>query len=158
MKKMNGFNIILFVFITVLILNLSCAERETVPDGGFLLKCDREFSELSVKEGMFKAFLSSIDLNGVILRDNSMPSKGKEALAQYFSGKSDTSFILRWEPAFGKISESGDLGYTYGIWTNTIKASGETTQGTYVTIWQKQQDGSWKFVMDTGTSGLPEAR
>lgn len=158
MKKMNGFNIILFVFITVLIMNLSCAEKKTTPDGDFLMKCDREFSEKSVREGMFEAFLSFIDSNGVILRDNSMPSEGKEALRQFFSGKSDTSFILSWEPVFGKISDSGDLGYTYGIWTNTIKASGEKTQGTYVTVWEKQQDGSWKFVMDTGTSGLPEAR
>jgi ketosteroid isomerase-like protein len=94
----------------------------------------------------------------VILRDNSLPSRGIETLRQYYSGKSDSAFILSWEPVYEKIAENGDIGYTYGIWTNTIKASGEKSQGTYVTVWQKQEDGSWKFVLDTGTSGLPESK
>jgi ketosteroid isomerase-like protein len=158
MKKMNGFNIILFVFIIVLIVNLSCRKRQTEPVSGLLMKYDREFSEMSVQEGMFKAFLSFIDTNGVILRDNSLPSRGIEALRQYYSGKSDSAFILRWEPVFEKISLCGDLGYTYGIWTNTLKVSGEKSQGTYITVWQKQKDGSWKFVLDTGTSGLPQTK
>jgi ketosteroid isomerase-like protein len=38
----------------------------------------------------------------------------------------------------------------------TIKSNGVISRGTYVTIWEKQKDGTWKFVMDTGTSGLPE--
>jgi ketosteroid isomerase-like protein len=158
MKKMNGFNIILFVFIMVLIMNLSCAEKQKPPVTGLLLKSDREFSEKSVKEGMFRAFLSYIADDGVILRDNSLPSRGIETLRQYYSGKSDSAFILSWEPVYEKIAENGDIGYTYGIWTNTIKASGEKSQGTYVTVWQKQEDGSWKFVLDTGTSGLPESK
>lgn len=158
MKKMNGFNIILFVFIIVFIMSLSCVEKQKLPDAGLLLKSDREFAEMSVKTGMFKAFLSFIAEDGVILRDNSMPSRGKETLRNFYSEKADTAFTLSWEPVFEKISESGDLGYTYGIWTNTIKASGKKSQGTYVTIWQKQQDGLWKFVLDTGTSGLPETR
>ena len=37
-----------------------------------------------------------------------------------------------------------------------IKQQEKYTRGTYVTIWQKQTDGSWKFVLDTGTQGLPE--
>ena len=64
--------------------------------------------------------------------------KGKRTLADRFSGKRDTTFILTWEPLFEKISESGDLGYTYGLHTNTDKITGEITKGTYITIWQKQ--------------------
>ena len=141
MKKKNGFNIMLFVFITVLFINLSCAEKSKNLSEGILLQVDRDFSAISVKEGMFNAFLSFVDEDGVFLRNNSYPSIGKERLRQYYSGKSDTSFILSWEPVFEKISESGDIGYTYGIWTNTQKASGEISRGTYVTIWKKQDDG-----------------
>ena len=53
-----------------------------------------------------------------------------------------------------KFLQSGDIGYTYGIHTNTEKATGKITKGTYITIWQKQSDGKWKFVLDTGTQGL----
>ena len=111
---------------------------------------------MSVKEGMFRAFLFYMAEDGVILRDNSFPSKGKEALRERFAGKSDTSFVLSWDPLYEKISESGELGYTYGIHTTLEKATGQITKGTYITVWQKQTDGSWKFVLDTGTQGLPD--
>lgn len=58
---------------------------------------------------------------------------------------------------FEKISASGDMGYTYGIHTNTNKKTGEITKGTYVTIWQKQPDGSWKFVLESNNQGLSES-
>lgn len=156
MKKKNGVNIMLFVFIIILITILSCAKNTQYLPAGILLQTDRDFSSMSVKEGMFKAFLFYMADDGVILRNNSFPDKGKESLKQRFSGKSDTSFILSWEPLFEKISDSGDLGYTYGIHTNTDRGSGEVSRGTYITIWQKQADGNWKFVLDTGTEGLPD--
>lgn len=155
MKKKNGFNIMLFVFIINLFFILSCTKGVKNKVEGVLLKADRDFSEMSVKEGMFSAFLFYIAEDGVILRDNSLPSKGKETLRERFAGKNDTSFVLSWDPLFEKISENGDLGYTYGIHTTLEKATGEVTRGTYITIWEKQTDGSWKFVLDTGTEGLP---
>jgi ketosteroid isomerase-like protein len=156
MKKKNGFNIMLFVLIINFIFILSCSDKSKKTAEGVLLQTDRDFSSMSVRDGMFKAFLFYIADDGVILRNNSYPAKGKENLADRFSGKSDTSFILSWEPLFEKISESGDLGYTYGLHTNKDKQTGEITKGTYITIWQRQKDGSWKFVLDTGTQGLPD--
>lgn len=155
MGKKNGINILLFVFIMILFMNLSCSDAPETKKEGILSETDRAFSEMSVKEGMFKAFLNYIADEGVILRDNSFPSKGRETLRQFYSGKSDTAFVLSWDPVFEKMSESGELGYTYGIWTNRNKATGQASQGTYITIWQKQPDGAWKFVLDTGTQGLP---
>lgn len=157
MKKKNGVNIMLFVFIIILFVILSCAKNTKNPPTGILLQTDRDFSAMSVKEGMFKAFLYYIAEDGVILRNNSFPDKGKETLRERFAGKSDTAFVLSWEPLFEKISESGDLGYTYGIHTNTDKSTGKISKGTYITIWQKQTDGSCKFVLDTGSQGLSES-
>jgi len=156
MKKKNGVNIMLFVFIINLFFILSCSKNAKNPASDVLLQTDRDFSGMSVKEGMFKAFLYYIADDGVILRNNSYPSKGKETLKERFAGKSDSDFVLSWEPLFAQISQSGDLGYTYGIHTNTNKITGEITKGTYITVWQKQTDGTWKFVLDTGTQGLSD--
>jgi len=156
MKKKNGFNIMLFVFIIIFLAILSCSTENKKTLKGKLLQTDRDFSEMSVNDGMFKAFLNYIADDGVILRNNSFPARGKEALSDYFSGKSDTSFTLSWEPLYEYISESGDLGYTYGLHTTRDKVTGEISGGTYITIWHKQSDGSWKFVLDTGTQGLPD--
>jgi ketosteroid isomerase-like protein len=154
MIKKNGFNIRLFVFIIVLLSILSCAKKSSNRFEGVLMQTDRDFSAMSEQEGMFNAFLSYIADDGVILRDGEYPSKGKETLRKRFEGRSDSSFILSWEPLFEKVSESGDLGYTYGIHTSTDKATGEISKGTYVTIWQRQSGGNWKYVLDTGTQGL----
>ena len=154
MKKKNGINIMLFVFIINLIFILSCSENSKNPNSGVLMQTDRDFSAMSVSEGMFKAFLNYIAEDGVMLKNNSYPAKGKVALKERFTGKNDSGIILSWEPLYEKISESGELGYTYGIYTNTNKTTGELTKGSYVTIWLKQSDGSWKFVLDTGTQGL----
>jgi ketosteroid isomerase-like protein len=155
MKKKNGFNIMLFVFIIDLIFILSCSRDLDNHSPGVLLKVDREFSDMSVREGMFKAFLFYIAEDGVILRDNSFPAKGKDALQEHFKGRSDTSFILSWDPLYEKIAGSGEIGYTYGIHTTLDKATGSISRGTYITVWERQPDGSWKFVLDSGTDGLP---
>ena len=118
----------LFVFIINLIIILSCAKRIKKPVSGILLQTDRDFSAMSVKDGMFKAFLFYIADDGVILRNNSFPEKGEVSLAKRFSGRTDTTFILSWEPLYEKISESGDLGYTYGLHTNTNKLTGEISR------------------------------
>ena len=137
-------------------MNLSCARDGENNFSGILLKTDKEFSDMSAREGTFTAFLAYIAEDGVILRDNSLPAKGRETLREYYSGKSDTSFTLVWEPLFEKISAGNDLGYTYGVWTNTVKQNGKVTKGTYATVWQKQNNGEWKFVLDLGTQGLPD--
>jgi uncharacterized membrane protein len=66
MKKNNGVNIMLFVFIIILFIILSCTKNTKNQTAGILLKTDRDFSAMSEKEGMFKAFLFYIAEEGVI--------------------------------------------------------------------------------------------
>jgi len=157
MKKKNGVNIMLFVFIIIFIGILSCSKSTKNQSTGFLLQTDKDFSDMASREGMHKAVLNYISEDGVIFRNNSYGIKGKKAVGERFTTKTDSAFVLSWEPLFEKVSESGDLGYTYGVHTETNKLTGEMTRGTYVTIWQKQIDGSWKFVLETGTHGLMES-
>lgn len=156
MRKKYGFNLVFFEYIAILFLIISCNESINRPEPGQLLLADRDFSALSVKEGMNKAFLEYVADSGVILRDKSYPLKGPKAISELFAGRSDSSFVLTWEPVYERIASSGELGYTYGYFTSRIKATGEESRGTYLTIWEKQPDGRWKFVMDTGTDGLPD--
>jgi ketosteroid isomerase-like protein len=156
MSKKNAFNIMLFGFIIILFLIISCTKRTKESSSSVLRKVDSAFSALSVREGMHKAFLTYFADRGVMLRDNGYPLEGKDSLISLFAGRSDSSFTLAWEPVYEKIAVSGELGYTYGFYTRTIKTTGAVARGTYVTIWEKQRDGSWKFIMDTGTEGLPD--
>jgi ketosteroid isomerase-like protein len=61
---------------------------------------------------------------------------------------------MTWRPTEGDIAASGDLGYTIGRWEFT-GAEG-SARGSYVTIWRRQPDGSWKVVVDIGDVDAPE--
>lgn len=119
-----------------------------------LMKVDREFSDRSAEAGMKTAFIEYASENAVLLRQGSMPIVGKAEIAKTNEPIQDQEFILTWEPLYGDIAKSGDLGYTYGIFTMVVRADSSVNKGTYVSIWKKQADGSWKWVMDTGNEGI----
>lgn len=61
-----------------------------------------------------------------------------------------------------QVAQSGDLAYSRGHYsmTTTDKATGKpaTSDGTYLTVWQKQSDGSWKAAEDFITPGPAPAQ
>ncbi|WP_298737518.1 hypothetical protein [uncultured Chitinophaga sp.] len=123
----------------------SKAAREAV------LKADTDFSDLSRKKGFRYAFLAYADSTAVLLRANNPPMKGQVAF-RYIESMNDTGVTLTWEPGFASVAASGELAYTYGIYTFTSKDT--TTRGTYLTVWKKDAAGNWRFVLDTGNEGL----
>ena len=57
-----------------------------------------------------------------------------------------------WEPRYGDVSASGELGYLTGPVRN-IRASrdgGKPRHSNYASIWKRQRDGSFMVVMDVG--------
>lgn len=118
-----------------------------------MIDADKAFSKLSAEKGMKTAFMEYIDSNGVLLRPNEMPIIGANAI-DYLSQQDDKEYTLVWEPKGGSIAQSGELGYTYGVYKMQPKAADTTVFGTYISIWKKQDDGTWRFVLDSGNQGL----
>jgi ketosteroid isomerase-like protein len=61
---------------------------------------------------------------------------------------------LTWKPTHAEVLVAADVGYTVGRWERRATAADGTTSiahGQYMTVWQKQADGSWKAVFDTGS-------
>jgi ketosteroid isomerase-like protein len=123
--------------------------KSTSPDE--IIKADKAFSEMSRKTGMKKAFIEYIDNEGILLRPNHPPIIGADAI-DFLSQVNDSSYTLTWSPGGGEIATSANLGYTYGIYKLTTKDT--VLRGTYVSIWKKQKDGKWKFVLDSGNPGI----
>lgn len=62
---------------------------------------------------------------------------------------------FHWTPVEGEVAASGDLGYTIGIATYRVRATGEILgYSKYLSIWKRQRNGEWRYVMDGG-SGTP---
>ena len=116
-----------------------------------IMETDRAFSELSKKHGMKDAFIEYMDSDGVLIRANHHPIVGADAI-DFLSQANDSTYSLTWRPSSGEVASSGDLGFTYGIYNLQLKDT--LINGTYVSIWKKQKDGKWKFVLDAGNEGL----
>ena len=135
----------------------SCTPRVTQADVSEIYEVEKAFSDMSVEEGMKAAFLYFSDDSAALLRPNRMPILGKDSIASYMAGLDDTRFTLSWEPLKAAISSSGDLGYSFGIYRIRSQADNAFLgEGTYVTIWKKNDKGDWRYVMDTGQEGLSE--
>jgi ketosteroid isomerase-like protein len=145
----------LFAIGGIVAFTLSCSSHSTDRISKELMDADLAFSRASVETGRNRAFLEFCAEDGVMLRENSKPVEGKSRISELLS-KPDTAYTLTWAPEYGFGARSGELGYTYGIWTLTIKASGDKSYGTYVTIWKKDGKGQWKWALDKGNEGIGE--
>lgn len=52
---------------------------------------------------------------------------------------------LVWWPLYAGLARSGDLGFTTGPY-----AFDDDRRGHYFTIWRKEPDGGWKWILDAG--------
>lgn len=118
-----------------------------------LLKTDRDFSDMSETKGMKAAFLEYIDSNGVLLRPNRLPIVGADAV-DYLISLNDTSYKMSWSPKQAVVASSGDLGYTYGLYEVRPAQQDTVLYGTYISIWKREENGKWKFVLDSGNEGI----
>lgn len=129
------------------------ARREAVRQE--ILRIDREFSRVSGEIGIVEA-LYRYQADDSFLMNSATTSR--EATHDANRGHFDDRRIVH-TPHFAEVSESGDLGYTWGDWSSTAlepdsEGKRDTFGGAYVNIWKRQSDGSWKLVVD-GVTRLP---
>lgn len=144
------------LYICIILLLASCNEKKTdntIAEKIKLMDTDRAFSKLSAQKGMKHAFLEYIDSNGVLLKPGYLPIAGANAI-DYLIQQNDSNFTLTWQPHNADVAASADMGYTYGIYSLEPAGADTVLYGTYVSIWRKQKDGSWKFVLDSGNEGI----
>ena len=123
-----------------------------------LVKTETEFSKMSETKGMSDAFIHFASEDVIKLREGKYPIIGKKELKASFTSSKKNNSSLTWEIVKVDIARSADLGYTFGNWkysTQTTEGKDTTIYGNYISVWKKQTDGSWKFVVDGGNSTPP---
>lgn len=141
-----------FFLAFLLSLLFSCTENKPVANPQELIDADLAFSDYSVKHGIQKAFIEFAHDSVVLLKPKRMPIVGKRSLIDSYAGKSDSGLVLTWKPEKATIAAGGELGFTYGLWM--LIAAKDTSRGTYLTVWKKDENGNWKYIADTGNEGL----
>jgi ketosteroid isomerase-like protein len=117
-----------------------------------LLQADKDFAKAAAARGA-EGFLSFFAEDGTILPKDGAPLKGKAALGEAFRKTwAQPGYSLAWMPLRAELARSGEIGYTYGTYERKRRAGGKPVieTGKYVTIWRKQEDGTWKVILDMG--------
>jgi ketosteroid isomerase-like protein len=141
------------VFIILIFLSSCTPKQVDVSEQAKMeiIQADKDMSNKAAQEGFFKTLLMYADDGIVVLKEGVFPVIGKSELTKYWSEKKETKEIS-WEPFKAEAARSGEMGYTLGNWKFVARDS--VYYGNYYTIWKKQRDGSWKFVLDGG-NGTP---
>lgn len=115
-----------------------------------LISADIAFSNLSVEKGAAYAFRQFLTENAIMLPQNKKPIHGIFDIFKSMNNPSSKE-VLSWKSQGGKVSNSQDLGYTWGIYLLQLPG-GKKIEGKYLNIWVKQTDGSWKVEVDMGNT------
>lgn len=121
-----------------------------------LLLVDREFSNASGARGAVEAFRSYASTEVRLFRNGRFPFVGKQAASDALVPLTNE---WTWAPSFADVSQSGDLGYSYGIYElrETAGARAVVEKGNYARVWKKAS-GTWKLVIDVADPLPPEAK
>lgn len=95
--------------------------------------------------------------DATLIAPGAPPWHGKDAIHSVLVQMvSDSSFTLSFSADRVEVSKSGDVAYTEGsyamIMTDPATKKPVTDKGSYVTVYKKQADGSWKAVSDIASS------
>ncbi|MBI3439864.1 MAG: DUF4440 domain-containing protein [Proteobacteria bacterium] len=114
-----------------------------------LLGADRAFAAKARADGVPAAFAAYADDNAIMLSRQAI-TQGHDAIVSRFANWPAGQHI-EWAPEAGRVSERGDMGWTWGNAT-TIAADGTRTTGRYISIWTRDLDGNWKYAVDAGVN------
>ena len=117
-----------------------------------MVKTEQAFSKMAEEKNTRDAFMAYIADDGLLFRPGAV--NGKKWMIEHPVPPSDKRPLLAWQPNFAGMAASGDMGFTTGPWEARadINDANPSGYGHFVTVWKKQADGSWKWVVDLGIS------
>ena len=146
--------------IVILFFSLACsapklteAELEIIRQE--VMDTDLAFSTYSNEIGFRKALVEYAADDAIKLVDDAFPiGKAQLQMDARLDTLGNSRGTLTWRPLKVHLAASGDLAAAFGDWkllTKSPRTSNDTTlYGNYITVWKKQVDGSWKYVVDGG--------
>jgi ketosteroid isomerase-like protein len=118
---------------------------------------DKQFNVDTRSQGL-QGWLKWFAADGYVGNEPSV--RGSQALRQFYSNLfSHKDLNFQWSPNRAEIFPSATMGYTTGRYSLTFTddhGKKVNRTGNYLTIWQKQKDGTWKVLADFGSVDLPK--
>ena len=120
-------------------------------------KMEDAFCTMAQEKGLLAAFEHFAAPDVAFIDTDPRKYRGLDAVRQRM-GPDQPGVKLTWSALFTDVSADGTLGYNYGRFESRRPGpdGNEVIRGGFfLTIWKRQPDGSWKYVMDTGAADRP---
>jgi ketosteroid isomerase-like protein len=117
------------------------------------------FCAMAQAKGLLAAFTYFAAPDVAFIDTDPRKFRGAEAVRERI-GPDRPDVKLTWSASFTDVSDDGTLGYNYGRYESrqTGPDGKEVVRGGwFLTIWKRQPDGTWRYVMDNGAPDRPPA-
>ena len=115
---------------------------------------ERAFVRRAQEVGAKQAFLDyfaddAVGFDG----EHALPAKSQ--IRRQPDPPKDVKVLFWWEPRYGDVAASGDLGWLTGP-VRSARNDGPVRHGNYASIWKRQPDGTFKVIIDVGIDPTAE--
>jgi ketosteroid isomerase-like protein len=137
----------------LLVTSLSAQEPDSTSSLFSMREAEHNFAKASVMIGRNAAFAENFAEESVIFTDKWLTNA-----KQFWLGRKPAAVVLKWEPEFMDIAGSRDFGISTGPWeSQEYRPNTEPlSTGYFLTVWKKANDGTWKVILDAGSSTPPK--
>ena len=127
----------------------------TPPALSEMADAERAFAKRASQVGVRDSFLEFLADDAI--RFDAEPSRAKPFFEQ-MKPQPPSAVELTWEPRYGDVAASGELGYLTGPASRIVHTGAQqaATQLAYFSIWKRQPDGTFKVFIDQGIT-TPQA-
>lgn len=145
------------VVLVAVLAAASAAQQAALPPAlAAMADTERAFAARAADVGWKRAFLEYFADDAVGFAGEEAV-RAKDQLRQAPDPPRDLQLL--WEPRYGDIAASGDLGWLTGPSTtiNPARNNGAPRYGNYASIWKRQADGRYRVLIDVGVNLPAEA-
>lgn len=104
------------------------------------VEAERAFAAMAQTQGQWTAFRAFAVPDGIMFVPQAVNAR------QWLTDRKDPPVAVMWWPARAILSCDGNTAVTTGPWVR----SGGSLKGYFTTVWQRQADGGWKWLLDHG--------
>ena len=139
---MKGFTLLLALFV---LCHVGVAAQGDLQK---MVETEHAFALSAAVNGTRAAFLEFMADDAVVFNPDVTNAKA------FWTARAASPSLLSWAPNYADISSNGVLGYTTGNWEWREKGKDDTPGafGQFITLWLRQPDGKYKWVVDIGVS------
>lgn len=111
-----------------------------------IVDTEHAFAKFAEENGTKAAFLEFSASDALLFLPEKVNAK------EHWNSRGPGNGLLSWAPNYADMSANGILGYTTGNWEFRAKGKGDEPGafGEFITVWLRQPDGKYKFVIDIG--------